>query len=79
MSWYPGSGPSSKGPPVPLPDLLRDILVCTACHGDLDETATELVCRSCGRRYPIEDGIPNMLLEAARLPGPGDGSAGSPA
>jgi uncharacterized protein YbaR (Trm112 family) len=53
---------------VPLPDLLRGLLVCPACHGELDEAETELTCRSCGRRYAIENGVPNMLIEAARPP-----------
>jgi uncharacterized protein YbaR (Trm112 family) len=26
------------------------------------------VCKKCGRRYPIRDGIPVMLIEEAELP-----------
>ncbi len=50
---------------------LLDLLACPVCKGDLDIRVTEetqeeivsgeLVCRKCGERYPIEDGIPNML------------------
>ncbi len=50
---------------------LMEILVCPMCKGDLELTVTSeadgevmegtLVCKDCGERYPIEDGIPNML------------------
>jgi uncharacterized protein len=50
---------------------LMEILVCPMCHGDLELKATKeadgevfegtLTCTKCGERYPIEDGIPNML------------------
>lgn len=50
---------------------LMEILVCPMDHGELElETAKEeggeiiegtLTCKQCHQRYPIEDGIPNML------------------
>lgn len=45
--------------------VLMEILVCPACRSDLteDEPASELACTSCGRRYPVRDGIPVMLLD----------------
>jgi uncharacterized protein len=56
------------------PDLL-DILACPAPdHGTLrpgtpdDPGAAEvtvLTCTSCGRRYPVTDGIPVLLLSEA--------------
>ena len=44
---------------------LAEILVCTVCHGDLnqDEVNSELRCVNCGRVYPVKDGIPVMLVE----------------
>ena len=44
------------------PDLLA-ILVCPADRQQLDLQGTTLVCKQCGRRYPILDGIPIMLIE----------------
>jgi uncharacterized protein YbaR (Trm112 family) len=43
-------------------DLLR-ILVCPIDHASLRMDGADLVCTRCGRRYPVEDGIPNMLVE----------------
>jgi len=47
-----------------------DILACPICKGDLELNVTEeddeiitgtLYCQKCDEKYPIEDGIPNML------------------
>lgn len=48
------------------PDL-RALLVCPADHGPLtdDVGASRLVCSVCGRRYPVVDGIPVMLIDEA--------------
>ncbi len=43
-------------------DLL-DILACPACKGDVHEKEGKIVCQGCGRKYPIKDGIPIMLVE----------------
>lgn len=50
---------------------LMEILVCPMCHGDLELEVTSevdgeivdgtLTCTKCHERYPIEDGIPNLL------------------
>jgi len=47
---------------------LLDILVCPVCKGRLQLNAekTGLICRADGMLYPIEDGIPMMLVESAR-------------
>lgn len=70
------------------PDLL-EILACPAPdHGPLevadaaDAAATDatagpgLRCTSCGRRYPVTDGIPVLLLSEATG---GPGAPGEPA
>lgn len=57
---------------------LLELLVCPACHSELqgplggpDGGPPELVCTGCGLAYPIRDGIPVMLVDEARAPGPG--------
>ena len=49
---------------------LLDILACPACKGDIvyDQENEKLICQECGRRYPIRDGIPVMLIDEAELP-----------
>jgi uncharacterized protein YbaR (Trm112 family) len=53
-----------------LDPRLLEILCCPACHGDLvlqkqGEVETALDCSACGLRFPIEDGIPVMLVDKA--------------
>ncbi|MGF1618270.1 MAG: Trm112 family protein [Acidimicrobiia bacterium] len=45
---------------------LAEILVCPADHGELsqNEAASTLTCQKCGRVFPVEGGIPVMLLTA---------------
>ena len=45
---------------------LLDLLVCPVDKADLRLGGTTLTCTACGRTYPIEDGIPNMLVEDER-------------
>ncbi len=65
-------------PPASKPKTWTGLLACPACRAGLVESVTELTCRKCGRRYPIEDGIPQLLLEDAISPSgvPGPGPAG---
>ena len=46
---------------------LAEVLVCPVDKAGLteDEPAERLVCTSCGRRYPVRDGIPIMLGDQA--------------
>jgi uncharacterized protein YbaR (Trm112 family) len=51
---------------MPLaPDLL-DLLACPVCGGTLSEQPEELRCDGCGRRYPLIDGIPQLLPDQSR-------------
>ncbi|MCM8790313.1 MAG: Trm112 family protein [Candidatus Omnitrophica bacterium] len=50
---------------------LLDILACPACKSKVKLEADRIVCVKCGRRYPIQDDIPIMLIEEADLPGKG--------
>jgi hypothetical protein len=51
-----------------LDPQLMDILACPADdHGPLrvEQDGDVLACTVCGRRYPVEDGIPVLLLDRA--------------
>jgi hypothetical protein len=50
---------------------LLEILACPQCKAPVTQEDERLVCTSCGRRYPIRDGIPIMLVEEAEAPAPG--------
>ena len=52
----------------PIPDALLEILVCPLGKAPLRLEGEALVCTKCGLTYSIEDGIPNMLIEEAKLP-----------
>lgn len=60
----------------PIPKWLLEILACPVpeCRGEIEFWADrqKLVCKKCGRRYPIRDGIPVMLIEEAELPPQGE-------
>ncbi|MFZ2653856.1 MAG: Trm112 family protein [Victivallales bacterium] len=49
---------------------LLEILACPADKQPLKELESEmkLECTSCGRKYPVKDGIPVMLVDEAELP-----------
>jgi uncharacterized protein YbaR (Trm112 family) len=51
-------------------DLLH-ILVCPACKGALEAAhgTQGLLCRSCGLKFPVRDGIPVMLVSEAEMSG----------
>jgi len=44
---------------------LLDILACPACRGDVELCGERIVCRKCGKKYPVKDGIPVMLIDEA--------------
>lgn len=52
---------------VQLDPLLLDVLACpSADHAPLrvsEGQPSALVCTACGRRYPVVDGIPVLLLD----------------
>lgn len=51
------------------PELLA-ILACPVsdCHGELEQRQDRLVCRRCGRRYPIRESWPVLIPEEAEPP-----------
>ena len=42
---------------------LLAILACPVCKTSVRLQGDRLVCEQCGRRYPIRDGIPVMLVD----------------
>jgi uncharacterized protein YbaR (Trm112 family) len=44
---------------------LLDILACPACKADVQLKEDKIVCTKCGRKYPVRDGIPVMLIDEA--------------
>ncbi len=44
---------------------LLAILGCPACQGDVKLVNNKIVCVKCGRKYPVKDGIPVMLVDEA--------------
>lgn len=54
------------------PGQLSEILVllaCPVCHGALSAADNQVLCAQCGRRYPVEDGIPVLLADRAQTAG----------
>lgn len=54
---------SQSGSDVSISAELLEILVCPIDRQPVRLTDDHLVCTACGRRYPVEDGVPNMLVD----------------
>ena len=44
---------------------LLDILACPDCKSDIELKENKIVCKKCGKKYPIRNGIPVMLIDEA--------------
>ena len=44
---------------------LLAILACPVCKADVEAQGDKIVCKGCGRKYPVRDGIPVMLADEA--------------
>lgn len=61
----------AAGYPQTMKPELMEFLVCPLCHAEMTltigtETGGEIIdgslkCTKCAEKYPIEDGIPNLL------------------
>ena len=50
-----------------IDEIALRLLACPICHATLSSLDQESVrCTGCGRRYPIRDGLPLLLADAAR-------------
>ena len=57
-------GGATPGAKRTISKELLEILACPADKQPVELQGDDfLICRTCGRRYPIEDGIPIMLIE----------------
>jgi uncharacterized protein YbaR (Trm112 family) len=69
----------TESAPVGVSAELLEILACPVDHGGLEVVSggAGLRCRTCGRCYPIREGIPVMLVDEAEMPTatPGEGVA----
>lgn len=49
-----------------------ELIVCPVCYGQLSlqhsAPGETIMCNRCGRKYPIEDGIPILLESRASAP-----------
>ena len=52
--------------PETIDPKLLETLICPVCKRDVKLKGNELICVNCGRRYPIVNGIPNMLPDELR-------------
>lgn len=48
-----------------IDEKLLSILACPACQGDVELKEEKIVCRKCGRKYPVKNGVPIMLVDQA--------------
>jgi uncharacterized protein len=64
-----GTPNGTSGGPLGLDPRLLAILACPDTHHSpltVDVEASELVCGTCSRAFPVRDGIPVLLLDEAR-------------
>ena len=47
---------------------LLEILACPLCKTEVRFENDKIVCTKCGRRYPVKDDIPVMLIDEAEMP-----------
>ena len=53
---------------MPIDSGLLGMIVCPADRAGLREDGDRLVCAKCGRRFPVRDNIPVLLVEEAEPP-----------
>jgi len=65
----PGGAAIEKSKTFEWSGTVPEGVVCPACWGELSAAigaeADLLVCAACGRRYPVVDGIPVLIVERA--------------
>src|SRR5581483_7412918 len=66
---------ATGGAPQELDEEFLSLLACPVCKTSVRRASDRLVCDTCGRRYPIREGIPVMLVEEAEMPQAGTAPA----
>ena len=61
---------SQNGEITQIDETLLSLLGCPACdeRPPLRQEGNALVCDVCRRRYPIRNGLPEVLVESATIP-----------
>jgi uncharacterized protein len=59
-------GATPDNVPAALEPWVVSLLACPVDRSEVRLDGSELVCNRCGRRYPVQDGIPNMLPDQAK-------------
>ena len=57
---------SAIGIKIMIQESLLKMLVCPKSNGPLKQVGNELICEKSQLAYPIQDGIPVLLVEEAR-------------
>lgn len=65
MSWSLRCRASWRWVAVSVSKDLLAIMVCLVCRAPLEDRDETLLCTGCGVQFPVRDGIPVMLPEAA--------------
>jgi uncharacterized protein YbaR (Trm112 family) len=60
--------PHDEAAQADVSEGLLDLLVCPDCRKPLGKRGSTLLCSGCGRRYPVRDGVPVMLLDQTLPP-----------
>ena len=51
-----------------IDERLQSLMVCPAGRRPLNLLGDYLVCRNCGVKFPVVEGIPVLIIEEAELP-----------
>jgi uncharacterized protein YbaR (Trm112 family) len=46
-----------------LSEEILNLISCPKCDGRMKERGEFVFCATCKKRFPIEDGVPNLLSE----------------
>jgi uncharacterized protein len=75
-SWFLGFliifhyfGFATKGVFMAVDKELLEILACPVCKTEVtyNEEKQQIICAKCGRKYPVKDDIPIMLVDEATM------------